>query len=48
MVFSGARDRAPLSGDPQVPPGASPCASPVGAPPFDSSTFASRGPMSGV
>ena len=41
-------DRAPLPGDSRVPPGASSFASPVGAPPFDSSPFASRGPMSGV
>ena len=47
-VFSGAPDRAPLLGDPRVPPGASPSASPAGAPPFDSSTSASRGPMSSV
>ena len=47
-VFSRAPDHAPLLGNPQVPPGASPSASPVGAPPFDSSTFASRGLTSGV
>ena len=47
-VFSGAPDRAPLLGDPWVPPGASPSASPSEAPPFESSTFASRGPTSGV
>ena len=47
-VFSGAPDRAPLPGDPWVPPGASPSASPAGAPPFNSSTFASRGPTSGI
>ena len=40
-VFSGALDRAPLPGDPQVPPRASPSASPAGASPFDSSTSAS-------
>ena len=42
-VFSGAPDRAPLPGDSCVPSGASPSASPAGAPPFDSSTSASRG-----
>ena len=47
-VFSGAPDRAPVPGDPRVPPGASPSTSPAGAPPFDSSTPASRGPTSGV
>ena len=47
-VFSGALDRAPLPGDPWVPPGANPSASPTGAPSFDSSTFASQGPTSGV
>ena len=47
-MFSGALDRAPELGDPRVPPGASPSASPVGAPPFDFSTSASRGPTSGV
>ena len=47
-VFSGAPDRAPLLGDPWVPPRASPSASPIGAPSFDSSTFASRGLTSGV
>ena len=47
-VFSGAPVRAPLPGDPRVPPGASPSASPAGAPPFDSSSSASRGLMSGV
>ena len=36
-------DRAPMLGDPRVPPGASSPALPVGAPPFDSSTSASRG-----
>ena len=35
-VFSGAPDRAPLPGDPRVPPGASPYASPARALPFDS------------
>ena len=47
-VFSRAPDRAPLPGDLRVPPGASSSASPVGAPPFVSSTSASRGPTSGV
>ena len=47
-VFSGAPDRAPVPGDPRVPPRASPSASPAGALPFDSSTSASRGPKSGV
>ena len=47
-VFLGVLDRAPLPGDSQVPPGASPSDSPVEAPPFDSSTFVSRGPTSGV
>ena len=39
-------DRAPLLSDSWVPPGASSSASPVGAPPFDSSTSTSRGPAS--
>ena len=47
-VFSGALDRAPLPGDPRVPPGANPSALPTGAPSFDSSTFVSQGPTSGV
>ena len=47
-VFSGAPDRAPLPDDSRVPPGASPSASPTGAPPFDSFTSASWGPTSGV
>ena len=47
-VFSGGLDRAPLLGDSWVPPGASSSTSLVGAPLFDSSTSASRGPMSGV
>ena len=47
-VFSRAPDRAPLPGDSRVPLGASPSASPVGAPPFDSSTSACRGPTSSV
>ena len=47
-VFSGAPDRAPLPGDPWVPLGASPSASPAGASPFDSSSSTSPGPMSGV
>ena len=41
-------DRSPLLGDSRVLPGVSSSASPVGAPPFDSSAFASRGPTSGV
>ena len=45
-VLSGALDRAPMLGDIRVPPEASSSASPVGAPPFDSSTSASRGPTS--
>ena len=40
-VFSGAPDRAPLPGDPRVPPRASSSASPAGALPFDSSTSVS-------
>ena len=47
-VFLGALDRALLPGDSRVPSGASPSASPTGAPPFDSSTSASQGPTSGV
>ena len=47
-VFLGAPDCAPLPGDSRVPLGASPSASPAGAPPFDSSTSASRGPTSGI
>ena len=47
-VFLGAPDRAPLPGDPRVPPGASPSASHARAPPFDSSTSSSRGPISSV
>ena len=47
-MFSGAPDRAPLPGDPRVPLGASPSASPAEAPPFNSSTSASRGPTLGV
>ena len=47
-VFSRAPDRAPMPGDPRVPPGASLSASPAGAPPFDSSTSVSRGSTSGV
>ena len=47
-VFSGALNHAPLPGDPRVPPGGSPSASPARALPFDSSTSASRGPTSGV
>ena len=41
-------DHAPLLSDSRVPPGASSSASLAGAPPFDSSPFASRGPTSGV
>ena len=41
-------DRAPLPGNSRVPPGASSSASLAGAPPFDSSTFVSWGPTSGV
>ena len=47
-MFSWGPDRAPVPGNPQVPPGASPSASPARALPFDSSTFASRGPTSCV
>ena len=47
-VFLGAPDRAPLPGGSRVPPGASPSASLVGAPPFDSFTSVSRGLASGV
>ena len=47
-VFSWAPYHAPLPGDSQVPPGASPSASPAEAPPFNSSTSASRDPTSGV
>ena len=50
-VDEGAKvfpDRAPLPGDSRVPPGASSSASLAGASPFDSSSFASRGPKSGV
>ena len=47
-VLYGASDRALLHGDLQVPPGASSSATPVGAPPFNSSTSASRGPTSGI
>ena len=47
-VFSRAPDPALLPGDSRVPPGASSSASPVGAPPFDSSISVSRGPTSGV
>ena len=46
-VFSGAPDLASLPGDPRVPSRARTSASPAGAPPFDSSTSASRGPTSG-
>ena len=47
-VFSRAPDRAPLPGNPWVPPGASPSTSPAGVPPFDSSTSSSWGPTTGV
>ena len=47
-VFLGALDRAPLPSDSRVPPGASSSSSPAGAPLFDSSTSASRGPTTGV
>ena len=47
-VFLGAPNCAPLPRDSQVPPGASSSASPAGAPPFNSSTSASRGPTSSV
>ena len=47
-MFSRAPDLAPVPSDPRVSLGASPSASPAGAPPFDSSTSASRGPTSGV
>ena len=41
-------DRAPLSGDSRVPPGASSSTSLAGAPPFDSSPSPSWGPTSGI
>ena len=47
-MFSGAPDHAPLPSDSRVPPGASSSVSPVGAPLFDSSTSASRGPTLGI
>ena len=47
-MFSGAPDRTPLPGNSRVPSRASPSASPIGAPPFDSSTSASQGSTSGV
>ena len=47
-VFLGAPDHAPLLGDSWVSPRASSSASPARAPPFDTSTSARRGPMSGV
>ena len=47
-MFSWAPDRAPLPGDSRVPPGASPSAFPVRAPPLNSSTSSSWGPTSGV
>ena len=48
MYFSRALDRAPLPGDPRVPPGPSPSTSPTRAPSYDSSTSARRGPTSSV
>ena len=45
-VLSGAPDHVPLPSDLRVLPEASFSASPVGVQPFDSSTFASRGPTS--
>ena len=45
-VLSMASDRAPLPGDLRVPRRVSSSASPVGAPPFDSSTSVIRGPTS--
>ena len=47
-VLSGAPDCAPLTDDLRAPLRASSSASPVGAPPFDPSTSASRGPNSGA
>ena len=47
-VFSGGPDCALFPGDSRVPLRASSSASPVRAPPFDSSTSTSRGPTSGV
>ena len=47
-VLSGAPDRAPLPGDLRVLSEVSSSASPVGVPPFDSSTSASRDPTSGA
>ena len=47
-VLSGALDRAPLTDDLWVPPGASFSASPAGAPPLDPSTSASWGPTLGA
>ena len=47
-VFSGALDRASLHDDPRDPLDSSFSASPAGAPPFDSSTFPSRGLTSGA
>ena len=47
-MFSRAPDRAPLLGDPRVPPGASPSALLAGDLPFYSSTSVSRGPTSGI
>ena len=47
-VLSGAPNHAPMPVDLRVPPEASSSTSPTGAPPFDSSTSASRGPTSGA
>ena len=47
-VLYGAFDRTPLPGDLRVPSRAGSSTSPAGAPPYDSSTSASRGPMLGV
>ena len=47
-VLSRAPDRAPLPGDIRVLPKVNSSASPARVPPFDSSTFASRGPTSGA
>ena len=47
-MFPGAPDRTPFPGNSRVPSRASPSASPIGAPPFDSSTSASQGSTSSV
>ena len=47
-VLSGPPYRAPLLGDLRILPKANFSASPVGVPPFDSSTFTSRGRTSGA